>query len=103
MLKPSLMRSDPLRPIRAPGKADPAARAVALRETSRACTDGSTDEERLALSAHQSEANDAFCTLRSTYVRLRDDLLLLRQNSAALGAAAHVLERNFRLEGTGPP
>ena len=75
-------------------KLDPAARAVALRETSRACTEGSTEDERLALSAHQSEANDAFGTLRRTYVRLREDLLLLRQNSAALGAAAHVLQQN---------
>ena len=75
-------------------KLDPAARAVALRETSRACTEGSTEGERLALSAHQTEANDAFGTLRRIYVGLREDLLLLRQNSVALGAAAHALEQD---------
>ena len=72
---------------------DPAARGLALRETSRACESGVPDAVRLELGALQSEANAAFAKLRGTYAGLRETLVLLRQRSAAIGAAAVVIER----------
>lgn len=77
-------------------KLDPAARGLALREASRAYESDVSEDERLKLSALQSEANVAFAELRRTLVGLRDTLLLLAQKSTAIGAAAEVLEWRAR-------
>ncbi|MDR7037808.1 hypothetical protein J2X36_002559 [Methylobacterium sp. BE186] len=75
------------------------ARGMALCETSRACDDGMSEAERLALGTLQSETNAAFAQLRRIRESLHQGLSLLGEMSADIGAAAQVVEQRSRGRG----